>query len=266
MPATLALSAGNIVCMNSQDPQEQDIVRSWYSNAAPWTRAVREASIASRKSVTDRAIIDAVSSVSCARILDLGCGEGWLARALSALGMSVTGVDVVPALIAQAAASAEAAPAAAVSRNTVFGSLAFHVQDYASIANRQWRAGSFDAAVCNFSLLGRESVDSLLAALPWYLADPGYLIIQTLHPVAACGEQPYQDGWREGSWLGFSSDFNNPAPWYFRTLETWSALLRRCGFDILECREPKAAGAVTPASVIWIGKARRSAQTRENGA
>jgi 2-polyprenyl-3-methyl-5-hydroxy-6-metoxy-1,4-benzoquinol methylase len=265
MPATLAHSAGNIVCMNSQDPQEQDIIRSWYSNAAPWTRAIREASIASRKLVTDQAILDAVSSVSCLRVLDIGCGEGWLARALSALGMSVTGVDVVPALIAQAA-SAAAAPAGAVARAAILGSLAFHVQDYASIANRQWRGGPFDAAVCNFSLLGRESVDSLIAALPWYLGDRGYLIIQTLHPVAACGEQPYQDGWREGSWLGFSSDFNNPAPWYFRTLETWTALIQHCGIDILECREPKAAGVVTPASVIWIGKARRSAQTRENGA
>jgi 2-polyprenyl-3-methyl-5-hydroxy-6-metoxy-1,4-benzoquinol methylase len=239
--------------MNSQDPQEQDIIKSWYSNAAPWTRAIREASIASRKLVTDQAIIDAVSSVSCARILDIGCGEGWLARALGALGMSVTGVDVVPALIAQAVA---------IARATASGSVAFHVQDYASIANRQWRCGPFDAAVCNFSLLGRESVDSLIAALPGYLNDSGYLIIQTLHPVAACGTQPYQDGWREGSWLGFSSDFNNPAPWYFRTLETWTALLQRCGFDILECREPKAGGAVTPASVIWIVKAQRSAQTR----
>jgi len=252
--------------MNSQDPQEQDIIRSWYSNAAPWTRAIREASIASRKLVTDQAIIDAVSSVSCARILDIGCGEGWLARALSALGMRVTGVDVVPALIAQAAASAGVARAGAASGDGTLGSTAFQVQDYASIANRRWRAGPFDAAVCNFSLLGRESVDSLIAALPWYLDDPGYVIIQSLHPVAACGEQPYRDGWREGSWLGFSSDFNNPAPWYFRTLETWRALLQRCGFDILECREPKAAGAVTPASVIWIGTAQRSAQTRENGA
>jgi 2-polyprenyl-3-methyl-5-hydroxy-6-metoxy-1,4-benzoquinol methylase len=239
--------------MNSQDPQEQDIIKSWYSNAAPWTRAIREASIASRKLVTDQAIINAVSSVSCARILDIGCGEGWLARALSALGMNVTGVDVVPALIAQAVATA---------RTTASGSVAFHVQDYASIANRHWRGGPFDAAVCNFSLLGRESVDSLIAALPWYLNDSGHLIIQTLHPVAACGSQPYQDGWREGSWLGFSSDFNNPAPWYFRTLETWTALLERCGFDILECREPTARGAVTPASVIWIVKAQRSAQTR----
>src|ERR1700729_1540156 len=87
--------------MNSQDAEEREIIRSWHSNAAPWARAIRAASIASRKLVTDQAIIDAVSSVSCARILDIGCGEGWLARALRALGMSVTGVDVVPALIAQ---------------------------------------------------------------------------------------------------------------------------------------------------------------------
>lgn len=91
MPATLARSAGNIVRMNCQDPREQDIIRSWYSNAAPWTRAIREASIASRKLITDQAIIDAVLSVSRARILDIGCGEGWLARALSGLGLTVHG-------------------------------------------------------------------------------------------------------------------------------------------------------------------------------
>jgi SAM-dependent methyltransferase len=252
MPATSARAAGNIACMNSQDAEEQEIIRSWHSNAAAWARAIRAASIASRKLVTDQAIIDAVSSIRCARILDMGCGEGWLARALSDRGMSVTGVDVVAELIAQAVA---------MPRASTSGSVAFHVQDYASIASRQWHGGPFDAAVCNFSLLGRESVDSLLAALPGYLDGPAYLIVQTLHPVAACGEQPYRDGWREGSWLGCGSDFNSPAPWFFRTLETWSALLQRCGFDILECREPKAAGAVTPTSVIWIGKARRSAQT-----
>ena len=238
--------------MNPRDTQEQEIIESWYRNAAPWTRAIRAAGIASRKLVTDKAITDAVSGLSCRRILDVGCGEGWLARALSTLGMSVTGVDVVPELIAQA----RALPHAAAS-----GSGSFHLQDYASIANRQWRAGPFDAAVCNFSLLGRESVDSLLAALPHYLVATGYLIVQTLHPVVACGARPYQDGWRDGSWQRFGDDFSNPAPWYFRTLETWTALLQRCGFEILEYREPKAPGAVTPASVIWIGKARPGAQT-----
>jgi 2-polyprenyl-3-methyl-5-hydroxy-6-metoxy-1,4-benzoquinol methylase len=234
--------------MESKDPREQEIIQSWYSNAAPWSRAIRTASIASRKLVTDAAIVDAVSSMSPSRVLDLGCGEGWLARALSDRGIRTTGIDAVPELIAQAVA--QIAPGDSRLRPE------FLVQEYSSIASRQWLGGPFDAAVCNFSLLGADSVETLIAALPFYLEDPGRLIIQTLHPVAACGEQPYEDGWRAGSWLGFSADFRDPAPWYFRTVESWRAMLKRCGFEILECREPKAPGAVTPASIIWIGSLR----------
>jgi 2-polyprenyl-3-methyl-5-hydroxy-6-metoxy-1,4-benzoquinol methylase len=231
--------------MESNDPREREILRSWYSNAAPWSRAIRNASIASRKLVTNQAIIDAVASVVPDSVLDLGCGEGWLARALADRGIRTTGVDAVPELIAQAVSQAESIDLRLRPE--------FLVQDYAAIAGRVWSGGRFAAAVCNFSLLGATSVETLIAALPFYLRSSGRLIIQTLHPVAACGDLPYEDGWRAGSWSGFGSDFRDPAPWYFRTLASWQAMLQRCGFEILECREPKAAGAVTPASIIWIG-------------
>jgi 2-polyprenyl-3-methyl-5-hydroxy-6-metoxy-1,4-benzoquinol methylase len=221
------------------DAQEQQIIRSWNSNAGPWTRAIQTGSIHSRKLVTDRAIVDAVSSMRPHRVWDLGCGEGWLARALDALGVRVTGVDAVPELIAEA---------------TRLGHGEFHVQDYGAIASRQWRCGPFDAAVCNFSLLGRESVESLLGAVGHYLDGAGSFIIQTLHPLAACGDHPYRDGWRAGTWLGFSTEFSDPAPWYFRTLESWISMLRRHGFEVLECREPTAPGAHAPASVIFMCK------------
>lgn len=232
--------------MNShQDPRELQIIRSWYSNASAWIKVIRTTGIASRKLLTNGAIIEAVLSVSPLRVLDVGCGEGWLARALTPFKMHVIGIDAVPALVAQAVALGGE----------------FYVQQYASIAKRQLEVDPVDAVVCNFSLLGKESVEDMLVALPLYLKDQGFLIIQTLHPVAACGERPYEDGWREGSWLGFGSDFSDPAPWYFRTLDSWSAMLKRCGFGILERREPLAAGAPAPASVIWICKALRAAQT-----
>jgi 2-polyprenyl-3-methyl-5-hydroxy-6-metoxy-1,4-benzoquinol methylase len=234
--------------MESQDPREQEIIRSWHCNAAPWSHAIRTASIASRKFVTNRAIIDAVSSVSPSRVLDLGCGEGWLARELAGRAIRTTGVDAVPELIAQAVS--QAASIELPWRPD------FLVQDYSTIASRRWPGGPFDTVVCNFSLLGATSVETLIAALPFYLQGLGRLIVQTLHPVAACGDLPYEDGWRAGSWLGFSGEFRDPAPWYFRTLESWQAMLQRCGFEILECREPRAAGAVTPASIIWIGSLR----------
>jgi 2-polyprenyl-3-methyl-5-hydroxy-6-metoxy-1,4-benzoquinol methylase len=230
------------------DPHEQQIIRSWNANAKPWAQAVQAQSIVSRKQVTDRAIIDAVQSVGPSRVLDVGCGEGWLVRALCAPGMKITGIDAVPELVAEASR---------------LGRGEFHVQDYHAIANRQWRSGPFDAVVCNFSLLGKDSVDSMLEAIGGYLDEPGYLIVQTLHPVAACGDNPYQDGWRAGNWLGFGTEFSDPAPWYFRTLGSWLRVLRNSGFEVLECREPTAAGASAPASVIFICKVR--ARERAHG-
>jgi 2-polyprenyl-3-methyl-5-hydroxy-6-metoxy-1,4-benzoquinol methylase len=233
---------------------ETQILHSWHSNANPWSRAIRSASIASRELVTNGAILEAVTSVSPPastrrgpwRVLDVGCGEGWLTRELASLGMRVLGIDAVPALVDDARRG---------------GGGDFQVLDYAAIGRREWRAGPFDAAVCNFSLLGAESVESVVAGLAGYLANPGYLIIQTLHPIAACGDAPYEDGWRAGNWCGFSNDFVDPAPWYFRTVDTWQSLLTRCGFDLLETREPKAAQAAAPSSIIWIGKPRVTAQT-----
>jgi 2-polyprenyl-3-methyl-5-hydroxy-6-metoxy-1,4-benzoquinol methylase len=219
------------------DTHETEIIRSWHANATQWARAVQSGSIASRKLVTDRAIIDAVSGLRPSRVLDLGCGEGWLARTLGELGIQVTGVDAVPELITEAMR---------------IGGAEFQLQSYADIAGRRWRSAPFDAAVCNFSLLGKESVESLLGTLGAYLEDAGHLIVQTLHPVAACGSNPYRDGWRAGSWQGFGAEFSDPAPWYFRTLESWFSMLQQSGFDVRECREPTAAGAIAPASVIFI--------------
>ena len=231
---------------SDQDPRELQIIRSWNANASAWSKAIRNEGIASRKLLTNKAIIEAVASVAPLRVLDVGCGEGWLARALASLKVHVIGIDAVADLVAQAVA---------------LGGGEFHAHEYASIVKRQLKVDPVDAVVCNFSLLGRESVENLLGALPHYLKEQGFLIIQTLHPIAACGDGPYEDGWREGNWLGFSSDFSDPAPWYFRRLDSWSAMLNRCGFRILERREPQAAGAPAPASIIWICKALRSAQT-----
>src|SRR5579863_7035223 len=78
------------------------ILNSWHTNAAPWTSSVRQGRIESRRLITDRAVVEAVLARKPATVLDVGCGEGWLARALSRHGIRVTGVDAVPALIEQA--------------------------------------------------------------------------------------------------------------------------------------------------------------------
>jgi 2-polyprenyl-3-methyl-5-hydroxy-6-metoxy-1,4-benzoquinol methylase len=222
---------------DSLDEAEEDIIRSWHINAQPWTKALQFQQIASRRLVTDRAIVDAVLGIAPRTVLDIGCGEGWLARALARSGVEVLGIDVVPALIAEARR---------------LGPGAFEVHSYADVAAKSLDRGSFDVAVCNFSLLGQESVESLLGAVGSYLNPGGRFILQTLHPVAACGDRPYRDGWRPGSWAGFGADFSDPAPWFFRTLASWYAMLLRCGFEVVECREPTGRDGTAPSSLLFI--------------
>jgi carbohydrate kinase (thermoresistant glucokinase family) len=219
--------------------QETSIIRSWQSNAAPWTRAIRDERIASRTVVTNRAILDTVLALRARRVLDIGCGEGWLARALGAEGVAVTGIDAVDSLIAEARR---------------IGGATFAVCSYADLADGRFEARGFDAAVCNFSLLGEDSVETLCRSLPRYLSPSAHLVIQTLHPVAACGDQPYRDGWRPGSWSGFGPEFSNPAPWYFRTLGSWLALLRRCDYQLIDCIEPTVPEAAAPSSIIFLAR------------
>jgi 2-polyprenyl-3-methyl-5-hydroxy-6-metoxy-1,4-benzoquinol methylase len=222
--------------MSSDPLSDARIVDSWTRNAAPWTDAVRENRIESRNLVTNRAIVDAVLSRAPRTILDIGCGEGWLVRALAQRGISGTGVDVVPSLIDQA---------------TSAGGGDFRVASYEEIADGLLDV-KVDAVVANFSLIGEGSVEGVIRRTPELLERDGALIIQTLHPLVATGDQPYEDGWRHGSWAGFSSDFSDPAPWYFRTVETWKGLITESGFGSIEVREPLHPATGKPASIIFI--------------
>ena len=214
------------------------IVDSWHRNASPWTSAVREKQIQSRALVTNAAILDAVLSRNPGTVLDIGCGEGWLVRDLSEKGVRGTGVDVVPSLIEQA---------------RVAGGGDFRVVSYEAIARGELDITA-DVAVANFSLIGKESVEGVFGRACTLLEDRGAFIVQTLHPVVATGDLPYEDGWREGSWTGFSTEFTDPAPWYFRTMGSWIRLFAEGGLRVVELREPVHPVTRKPASVIFIAE------------
>lgn len=212
------------------------IVAAWGRIAAAWTDAVRSSRIETRVLATDRAIVEAVLDGRPRTVLDVGCGEGWLARELARHGVRVVGVDAVPALL-------DAARAA--------GGGEFHQLSYEDIARGRLRIPA-DAAVCNFSLLDREPVEGLLSALAPLLAPRGRLLIQTLHPLLADGGLPYEDGWRAGAWPVAGDTVDDPPAWYFRTLAGWLALLRRSGFELIELREPLHPDTRRPVSVIFV--------------
>ncbi|MAY36542.1 MAG: SAM-dependent methyltransferase [Spongiibacteraceae bacterium] len=216
--------------------QEQAILSSWQVNAAPWTDAVRQRQIASRERLTNAAIIETLLAIKPDALLDIGCGEGWLCRALSAHNIACTGVDAIDDLVQQARA-----------RGGRYLRLDYH--DLAHVPLQP-----VDCAVCNFSLIGKTSTEAVFAAASHFLKTGGRLVVQTLHPVTACGEHPYEDGWREGSWQGFSERFQQAAPWYFRTLPSWQSLFAEHGFSLEQQREPTPDDSDLPQSLILVGK------------
>jgi SAM-dependent methyltransferase len=220
--------------MPAQD--DATIIDAWQRNADPWTTAVRGGEIETRVLVTNGAIVDTVRAVAPQTGVDLGCGEGWLIRALPEVRM--VGVDAIAGLVDTARAA---------------GGGEFRQLSYEQIAAGQL-ALSVDVAVCNFSLIGNEAVDGLFRAAPTYLRRGGHMIVQTVHPFGSCGEAPYKDGWREGSWAGFNSGFQDAPPWYFRTMASWIALFARHGFHLRELREPLHPNTGKPASLILVGQ------------
>lgn len=218
----------------SADESERRLQRSWRANAAAWTRAVREQHIPSRRAGTDAAILGAVLASGARRVLDVGCGEGWLARALVARGREVVGIDASAELVAAA---------------NELGGARFETLSYAELDAHASELGRFGAAVCNFALLG-EDLGAPLRALGGLLEPGGRLIVQTVHPWTACGDAPYADGWRVETFAGFGEEFREATPWYFRTLASWLAAFPANGFLVERVAEPFDAAGGRPLSLL----------------
>ena len=213
------------------------LARSWEANAAAWIEAVDEGRIPSRVLATNAAILESVLSLHPRRALDLGCGEGWLSRALTDAGVEAVGVDGSVALINRASAK---------------GGGRFKVSLYSDIeADPSAAGGAYDAIVCNFSLL-HEDLAPLLEALRTCLTEDGKLVIQTVHPWTTRGEDPYCDGWKTESFARLGEGFEEPMPWYYRTMESWVALLSRSGFLLHNLREPVHPETHEPLSLLLV--------------
>lgn len=210
--------------------KENLIIESWQANASNWIDIISNNGIESRRLITNKAIVDAVCNINPASVLDVGCGEGWLAKELYDRGIAITGVDVIPELIAKA-------------KQKVPGD--FFVASYEDIYLRKILFPKlFYAIVINFALIGKESTEKLLSLLLKYLTGSGKLFIQTLHPENRKTINDYQTGWKEGSWDGLGEQFTMPYQWYFRTMEDWLLLLEQSGFieiNVTEILHPQTS-------------------------
>ncbi|MEG3989235.1 class I SAM-dependent methyltransferase [Microcoleus sp. S28C3] len=219
------------------DRPEQQIEQSWDANADAWIQAIQYNTIESRRIATDDAILQAVLRYKPRRVLDVGCGEGWLTRALAKRGVEVVGVDGCAALVDRAREK---------------GGGCFRAIGYDEIiADPAILGQPYDGIVCNFSLLGEE-IGDLLRSLRKAIVSDGHLSIQTVHPFTACQEQPYVDGWKTETFDNCSGAFREPMPWYFRTVSSWFQQVSESGWRVCEFEEPTHPQTKIPLSLLLI--------------
>ena len=187
--------------------------------------------------VTNDAVVHVVCSYNVTSILDIGCGEGWLTRALRQKGKRAFGVDAVEALVQNAIAKD--------------GDFYETVSYRGLVAGKKIAQQPFDAAVINFALIDRDDTEALISALPNFLVAKGLLFIQTLHPLTVAADGEYTSGWKAGSWNGMKRNFEQPYQWYFRTLEDWLQLFSE-RYVLKAVKEPVHPLTKKPLSVIFI--------------
>ena len=237
------------------DPERLELSAAWTMSGActrrgrptprPGPTAVRGGRIASRVAATDRAIVEAVGALRPARVLDVGCGEGWLARRLHVRSgwrgrrhRRQRGAD-------------RRRPRGAI-RTAATACLSYRRRGPAAgAAGRALRRRRVQLRAARRDLWHPCSRRSAARSRP-----SGALLIQTLHPWAACGELPYRDGWREETFAGFGEGRWQPMPWYFRTLASWLAEIAAAGLAVARCREPLDPASGRPLSLLLSCRAR----------
>ncbi|MCK0192577.1 class I SAM-dependent methyltransferase [Arenibacter sp. F20364] len=216
---------------------ENDIIKSWNKNALEWIKVIDNADIESRK-FTNKAILELIGNSPAIKILDVGCGEGWLTRSLGTMGKFAVGLDAIPQLLDNAKKKGEGT---------------YYQLSYEDIIlGNPISESPYDAAVFNFCLYQREGLSQLLKQVKKSLTENGYIAIQTLHPFFLVqNNMEYKSQWINNSWKGLPGNFTDGHPWYARTFESWMSVFKKAGLQLHQLQEVTNDDN-KPVSVIFV--------------
>ncbi|MDF1749742.1 MAG: class I SAM-dependent methyltransferase [Alphaproteobacteria bacterium] len=221
---------------------DAEILASWHRNARNWLEARQANSIPGRHSGKDTAILNAIAAHRPATLLDIGCGDGWLLRAVRDTGDCVTvGLDGAPALIESAKSQDPQG--------------CYQVADYRDLCDGIWPeccpSKEFDAVIFNFSLFTQD-IRPILSAAKTRLAQGGIILIQSLtveHLPAR--SKTAGEGWQLETFNGFGDGNWAPMPWYCRSMSSWISALQDVG---LQARQIIRVGRPDPLSILILAK------------
>ncbi|MEV0536033.1 class I SAM-dependent methyltransferase [Kitasatospora sp. NPDC050463] len=186
------------------------------------------------------------------RVLDLGCGEGIIARSAAARGASVVGIDPSPRMIEHAWAAGTGQP----------GTVVYAVDDGCTLSTVA--ADSVDWVTAGLSLNNVPDLDAALASVRRVLVARSSLVFTIPHP---CFEAPFAtwtqvadgaahrvvgDYLAEGFWRSDNPEGARRAGNRHRMLSTYLAALVRYGFALEAVTEP------VPSAQVVVAQPRRA--------
>jgi SAM-dependent methyltransferase len=146
-----------------------ELSQAWEQNAAAWIAWAREPGHDSYWQFHRDLFLELVPPPR-GRTLDIGCGEGRLARDLAAIGHDVAGVDASPTMLA---AAREAAP-----------EMELHLADAAELPFADASAG---LVVAFMSFQDVDDLDGAIREAARVLAPGGRLCLAIVHPLNSAG-------------------------------------------------------------------------------
>jgi SAM-dependent methyltransferase len=144
---------------------------AWDENAADWVRWARSPELDHAFWHLNLPAAIALLPAPGGLTLDVGCGEGRVARELKELGHRVVGIDSSPALVT---AAREADPGCDV--------------QVADAADMPFPDEHFDLAVASLSLMNMDDMPTVVGEVARVLRPAGHFCFSILHPVNSWGD------------------------------------------------------------------------------
>jgi len=223
----------------------------WNENAAFWVQIIRERRDRYRTELTDKAVHEAIGTCDGLSVLDVGCGEGYMAREIARRGAKqVVGIDTSKPLIEAAQAT--------TSEHT---SLSFKVGD---VARLPFAARMFDVVLANHLMNDLPDIAEPIQEFARVLRPTGHLVILMLHPCfyglraerQAIRKHPDVDEYFSPRVIqqhfevdGIVSPVTTTS--WLRPLECYTRTLTAAGFQLADLREPHPSQEQLATSAWW---------------
>jgi SAM-dependent methyltransferase len=187
-------------------------------------------------------ILELLGDITGRRVLDAGCGEGYLARTLAVRGADVTGIDLSPSLIDQARAKDPR------------GRIDYQVADLSQPLPNA--VGSFDAAASYLVLNDVADYRGFAATLGAVLRPGGQLVLALNNPYSAVIDRHVTDYFDAGAVSPYRGlwEVGIKAYYHHRTLENYLDAFQAGGLRLTKLADiPTLAGSHRPDAYLPPG-------------